>query len=109
MVTFAIKFGLYVIILTLLVILLTKEGFKQSTTRLKNIDPRAMYKSRTQEFEANAQLRGNLIDYFDGYLMNEIKFNSPRVSMDKWAANQKKQDIKRAVEVSTITGELGYV
>lgn len=113
MVAFAIKFSLYVIILTLLVLLLTKEGFKQfqhqDSARLKTIDPRTMYKSRTQEFDANAQLRGNLIDYFDGYLMNEIKFDSPRVSMDKWASNQKKQDIKRAIELSELTGELGYV
>ena len=111
MVTFAIKFCLYVIILTLLIILLTNEGFKhlQPSARLKTIDPRTMYKSRTQEFDANAQLRGNVIDYFDGYLMNEIKFDSPRVSMNNWASDQKKQDIKRAIESSKLTGELGYV
>ena len=92
--------------------MLTKEGFKQfqqqDSARLKTIDPVTMYKSRTQEFAANAALRGNVIDYFDGYLMNEIKFDSPRVSMDNWARNQKKQDIKRAIGVSKLIGEFGY-
>ena len=113
MLSFTVKFILYVVILTLLVVLLTKEGFKQfqiqDSARLKTIDPHTMYKSRTQEFDANAALRGNVIDYFDGYLMNEIKFDSPRVSMDNWAQNQKKQDVKRAIELSKLTGELGYI
>ena len=106
MLSFTVKFILYVVILTLLVVLLTKEGFKQfqiqDSARLKTIDPHTM-------FDANAALRGNVIDYFDGYLMNEIKFDSPRVSMDNWAQNQKKQDVKRAIELSKLTGELGYI
>lgn len=114
MLSFTIKLVLYVTILILLVFLLTKEKFKQfqnqESARLKTIDPRTMFKSRTQEFDANAALRGNVIDYFDGYLMNQIKFNdSSRVSMDDWARNQKRQDVKRAVEVGQITGELGYI
>ena len=113
MLSFTVKFVLYIIILTLLVVLLTKEGYKmfqsQDSVRLKTIDPRKMYVSRTQEFDANAALRGNVIDYFDGYLPSQIKFDSPRVSMDNWARNQKKQDIKRAIDLSKITGELGYV
>jgi hypothetical protein len=112
MLSFTLKIVLYVIILTLLAVLLTKEGFKQfqrqDSARVKTINPVTMYKSRTQEFEANAALRGNVIDYFDGYLMNEIKFDSPRVSMDAWAQNQKKQDIKRAIGVSKLIGDLGY-
>jgi hypothetical protein len=63
--------------------------------RLKTLNPSKMYHSRTQEYAANAALRGNLIDPFDGYLMNEIKFNSPRVSMDDWVIQQKKDNVQR--------------
>jgi hypothetical protein len=98
-----VKFVLYAIILTLLVVLLTREGFKNSA-RLKPIDPQKMFKSRTQQFDANTSLRGNVIDYFDGYLPTQIKFNSRRIDMDKWAARQKQGDIKRAVDVAQLAG-----
>ena len=98
-----VKFVLYATILTLLVVLLTREDFKNSA-RLKPIDPQKMFKSRTQQLDANAALRGNVIDYFDGYLPTQIKFDSGRIDMDKWAARQKRDDIKRAVDVAQLAG-----
>ena len=118
MLSFTIKFIFYVIILSLLVVLLTKEEKKGNNNnnqfqnsqsgRLKKFKPKKVYTSRTQEFDANAQLRGNVIKYFDGYLMNQIKFDSPRIDMNQWAKNQKKQDVKRVLNISKIANESMY-
>lgn len=108
---FVVKIILYATILILLVTLLVREGYKnskgegfKSRGRLQTIDPLKMYKSRTQQFESNAQLRGNVIDYFDGYLPTQIKFDSKRVDMDNWAVQQKRDDVKRAMATAKIAG-----